>query len=58
VGFRGDPKSYQMQEYKPKSINDLLETSCQLCTDMELYETDDNGGLVNTEKDDEFPPIK
>jgi len=41
-----------------KSINELLEISCQLCTDMDLYETDDNGDFVYIEKDDELFPIK
>ena len=39
-------------------MNELLETSCQLCTDMDLYETDDNGDFVYIEKDDELFPIK
>ena len=39
-------------------MTELLETSCQLCTDMDLYETDDNGDFVYIEKDDELFPIK
>ena len=41
-----------------KSMNELLQTSCQLCKDIDLYETDDNCDFVYIEKDDEWFPIK
>jgi hypothetical protein len=41
-----------------KTMNELLETSCQLCTDMDVYETDDNGDFVYIEKDDDFFPVE